>query len=493
MRKFWLVPSLLCLWATPALAQEQPATGQPPSDAPATASDEGNKNESEQITAMIQANQLADAAKAVAESTTLDLQQASNLRRLIVMGYARANKLVNAVDVLQADLDANLAAIGDRGAPNRIAGTLSLLNSYAARTNRAELLHEYTDRVLSAFSEMIPTETFSAQSSSLVQTALLKARLLAQGDDLDGAKALVAQYLEHARRWVDSQPEMDEAKVLLVDTMLALRDYSADLPEQAESLYAEAKELLNHSIDASPNNGMLVSKLATVLLNKISQSMRDNPDQAEELLTELKSRLESLPKDDATIARIVANYSRQLDSFAKRIESAKILAKLVGSPAPAIDAGSWVHGDIKGPEELAGKVVMLDFWAVWCGPCIATFPHLKEWQAEFADQGFQVVGVTRKYGYRWDVESNRTVRVEGDEATDEAELVMLDQFMTHHELPHPTIMAAEDSQMHQQFAVSGIPHAVLIDKKGIVRMIKVGSGEANAHALHDMIVELLAE
>jgi uncharacterized spore protein YtfJ len=41
--------------------------------------------------------------------------------------------------------------------------------------------------------------------------------------------------------------------------------------------------------------------------------------------------------------------------------------------------------------------------------------------------------------------------------------------------------------------VTGIPHAVLIDRKGNVRMIKVGSGEANAKALHDMVQTLLAE
>ncbi len=491
MRKFWLAPSLLCLWASPTWAQDQPTPVQPPSDA--TASDDGSNSESEQITTMIQAGDLADATKAIAESTTLDLQQASNLRRQIVMGYARGNKLADAVDVLQSDLDANLAAIGEQDAPNRIAGTLSMLNAYAPRTNRAKLVSEYTDQVLNAFLQIIPTETYSAQSSPLVQTALMKARLLAQENNLEEAKALASQYLEHARRWVDAQPDTDQAKVLLVDTMLAVRDYSSDQPEQAENLFSEAKELLNQSVDASPDNVMLVSKLATVMLAKISQSMRDNPEGAEALLRELQARFESLPKDNTSIERIVSNYSRQLDALAKRIESAKILAKLVGSPAPAIDSGSWVHGDIKGPEELAGKVVMLDFWAVWCGPCIATFPHLKEWQAEFGEHGFQVVGVTRKYGYRWNDETNRTVRVEGDEATDTSELVMLDQFMTHHELLHPTIMAAEDSEMHQQFAVSGIPHAVLIDRKGIVRMIKVGSGEANAHALHNMIVELLAE
>ena len=47
--------------------------------------------------------------------------------------------------------------------------------------------------------------------------------------------------------------------------------------------------------------------------------------------------------------------------------------------------------------------------------------------------------------------------------------------------------------MQKQFGVTGIPHAVLIDRQGNVRMIKVGSGPTNAQALRDKIEELLAE
>jgi hypothetical protein len=70
---------------------------------------------------------------------------------------------------------------------------------------------------------------------------------------------------------------------------------------------------------------------------------------------------------------------------------------------------------------------------------------------------------------------------------------MLEEFMKHHELRHPTIVTPKESKLQNQYGVTGIPHAVLIDRKGNVRMIKVGSGEANAKALHDMVQTLLAE
>lgn len=70
---------------------------------------------------------------------------------------------------------------------------------------------------------------------------------------------------------------------------------------------------------------------------------------------------------------------------------------------------------------------------------------------------------------------------------------MLDQFMTHHQLKHPTLVTPTDSTMHADYAVTGIPHAVLIDRQGLVQRVKVGSGQETAQALRDKIVELLAE
>lgn len=69
------------------------------------------------------------------------------------------------------------------------------------------------------------------------------------------------------------------------------------------------------------------------------------------------------------------------------------MAKLmVGDRAPELAISEWVKGDeVTGFEE--GKVYVVEFWATWCGPCVAGMPHVSELQKEYKDKGVTVIGV----------------------------------------------------------------------------------------------------
>ncbi|MBP3953919.1 TlpA family protein disulfide reductase [Gemmata sp. G18] len=73
----------------------------------------------------------------------------------------------------------------------------------------------------------------------------------------------------------------------------------------------------------------------------------------------------------------------------------KPTALRVGDPAPPLRVSKWLSGtEVKRFEP--GKVYVVEFWATWCGPCIAVMPHLTALQTEYKDKGLTVVGVTAK-------------------------------------------------------------------------------------------------
>ncbi|MEM7473959.1 MAG: redoxin domain-containing protein [Planctomycetota bacterium] len=73
---------------------------------------------------------------------------------------------------------------------------------------------------------------------------------------------------------------------------------------------------------------------------------------------------------------------------------------IIGSNAPALDIEHWVQdgsGKFKQVTDFnEGKVYVVEFWATWCGPCIASMPHLAQLQKEYADKGLQIVSISNE-------------------------------------------------------------------------------------------------
>lgn len=86
-------------------------------------------------------------------------------------------------------------------------------------------------------------------------------------------------------------------------------------------------------------------------------------------------------------------------SMRARIQKNLHLLSLTGQPAPRLAVGEYIGAKPATLAELRGKVVLLFFWAHWCGDCKQTTPVLERLQREYGARGLVIVGPTQRYGY----------------------------------------------------------------------------------------------
>ncbi|MCE9607664.1 MAG: TlpA family protein disulfide reductase [Planctomycetia bacterium] len=258
--------------------------------------------------------------------------------------------------------------------------------------------------------------------------------------------------------------------------------------EKTEDAIAELKAMINRDVAPEKLNQYLSNTSFTVAAYVLLLTNNHKYAEAEGVLSAWDAKLGKLTLASEPLKPAGDNAKKGLASLRARMELAKKRDALLGGPYFPIVEATWLNGSPLTPEELRGKVVLLDFWAVWCGPCLATFPHLREWHDKYADKGLVIIGSTTRYGYDWNPETHRIKRVENLPPAEED--VATAAFAKWHELKH-RIAVMPDRDLSTKYAVSGIPQAVLIDRQGIVRLIFVGSNEESAKLLEKGIRDAL--
>jgi thiol-disulfide isomerase/thioredoxin len=289
-----------------------------------------------------------------------------------------------------------------------------------------------------------PNEEQEGQALVAKLQALWTLGNLGDAEKSEAAITLAGELIKDPRESVAAEARVFE----LIGRLRKLDPADAD---GAKSIVADTKALLEKDPDAQQ-----MGQLAMVVAQTMEQAGQS--ELALAAYTDFASLLEK-------------SKSAQAGQIAEQMTASAAKLGMVGKPLDI--TGTLVSGEEFDWAAYKGKVVLVDFWATWCGPCIAELPNVKQTYEKFHGLGFEVIGISL------DDSDNRAG---------------LEKFLADEQIAWPILFGttAEESgwqhPMARKYNINAIPAAILLNREGNVVTLS-----ARGEALPKLVEQLVGE
>jgi thiol-disulfide isomerase/thioredoxin len=281
----------------------------------------------------------------------------------------------------------------------------------AADAPNADTLWKKVDVAMNALEQPPPTPPKSREESMDYYK-----KLITTADDV--AKEFAEKFPQDPRRW----------QIRMFDVMTASARPALGLP-----VHGEMKATLAEVVNATDAEAKVKGDASAALLLIAAEDLEDGKSDSDAWATQVEEHLKKYPD------------SQLNPQLKEKLDGIKMLADLKTKPLDI--KFKAVDGRQVDLAAMRGKVVLVDFWATWCGPCVGEVPNVLKTYEKFHPKGFEIVGISLDKNQR-----------------------ALDVFTKENKMAWPQYFDGKGwgNEFATKFGIRSIPAMWLVDKKGML-------------------------